>query len=83
ESFAVVPDRFTSAERRDWLAGQTAVALSSDAFFPFRDNVDRASRSGVSWIVQPGGSLRDDEVIAAADSYKMVMAFSEVRLFTH
>lgn len=83
ESFAVVPERFTAAERRAWLDAQSGVALSSDAFFPFRDNLDRASRSGVSYVLEPGGSLRDDEVIAAADEYGMVMAFSGVRLFHH
>ena len=59
------------------------VALSSDAFFPFRDNIDRASRSGVEHVVQPGGSVKDDEVIAAADGYGMTMVFSGVRLFHH
>ncbi len=82
-AFAVVPARFTADERRAWLDQQSGVALSSDAFFPFRDNLDRASRSGVSYVLEPGGSLRDDEVIAAADEYGMVMAFSGVRLFHH
>ncbi|MCC7494479.1 MAG: phosphoribosylaminoimidazolecarboxamide formyltransferase [Fimbriimonadaceae bacterium] len=82
-AFEVVPARFTPAERRAWLDQQKGVALSSDAFFPFRDNLDRAARSGVEYVLQPGGSLRDDEVIAAADSYGMVMAFSGVRLFHH
>lgn len=83
EAFDEVPERFTASERRAWLDQQTGVALSSDAFFPFRDNLDRAARSGVSYVVEPGGSLRDDEVIAAADTYGMVMAFSGVRLFCH
>ncbi|NUQ00895.1 MAG: phosphoribosylaminoimidazolecarboxamide formyltransferase [Armatimonadetes bacterium] len=82
-AFDEVPARFTSAERHEWLEQQEGVALSSDAFFPFRDNLDRAARSGVSYVVQPGGSLRDDEVIAAADEYHMVMAFSGLRLFHH
>lgn len=71
------------SERRDWLDQQTGVALSSDAFFPFRDNLDRAAQSGVAYVVEPGGSVRDDEVIAAADEHGMVMAFSGVRLFHH
>jgi phosphoribosylaminoimidazolecarboxamide formyltransferase/IMP cyclohydrolase len=83
QAFAVVPERFTAAERREWLDAQSGVALSSDAFFPFRDNLDRASRSGVSYVLEPGGSLRDDEVIEAANEYGMVMAFSGVRLFHH
>ncbi len=82
-SFATPPARLTAAEQRAWLDQQSGVALSSDAFFPFRDNVDRAARSGVTAIVQPGGSLRDDEVIAAANEYGMAMAFSGVRLFHH
>ncbi len=59
------------------------MALSSDAFFPFRDNLDRAAASGVRYVLQPGGSLRDDEVIAAANEYEMVMALSGTRLFHH
>ncbi|MCF0238139.1 MAG: phosphoribosylaminoimidazolecarboxamide formyltransferase, partial [Sphaerochaetaceae bacterium] len=59
------------------------VALASDAFFPFRDNIDRAAKSGVSYISEPGGSLRDDLVIEAADSYNMTMVFSGQRLFHH
>ncbi len=82
-AFAEVPRRFGADERREWLDRQSGVALSSDAFFPFRDNLDRAARSGVGYVLQPGGSLRDDEVIAAADEYGMVMAFSGVRLFHH
>lgn len=83
QAFDEVPERFTPADRRAWLDQQSGVALASDAFFPFRDNLDRAARSGVSYVVEPGGSLRDDEVIAAADAYGMVMAFSAVRLFCH
>ena len=82
-AFEVVPERFTPAEKRAWLDTQSGVAVSSDAFFPFRDNIDRAARSGVSYIVETGGSVRDDEVIAAADEYGMVMAFTGVRLFHH
>lgn len=80
---AFVATELTERERRDWLDQQSGVALSSDAFFPFRDNLDRAARSGVSYVLEPGGSVRDDEVIAAADEYGMVMAFSGVRLFHH
>ena len=83
EAFEVVPERLTPAERRARLEAQSGVALSSDAFFPFRDNLDRAARSGVSYVLEAGGSLRDDEVIAAANEYGMVMGFTGVRLFHH
>jgi phosphoribosylaminoimidazolecarboxamide formyltransferase/IMP cyclohydrolase len=82
-NFVEVPARLTTTERRAWLDGLAGVALSSDAFFPFRDSVDRARRSGVEYLVQAGGSLRDDLVVAAADEYGMVMVCSGVRLFTH
>lgn len=83
QAFETVPQRFTVEEKREWLAAHQGVALSSDAFLPFRDNIDRAAQSGVSYVLQAGGSLRDDEVIAAADEYGMVMALSGVRLFHH
>ena len=83
DCFRTVPERLSPAARREWLDGVRGVALSSDAFFPFRDNIDRASRSGVEHVVQPGGSVKDDEVIAAADDYGMTMVFSGVRLFHH
>ena len=83
EAFEEVPERLTRQEKRAWLDGMTGVALSSDAFFPFRDSIDRASLSGVRYIVQPGNSLRDEEVIGACDEYGMTMAFSGVRLFHH
>ena len=70
-------------EKGEWLSSLKGVSLSSDAFFPFRDNIDQASKRGVSFIVQPGGSSRDNEVIEAADEYGMVMAFSGIRLFHH
>jgi len=70
-------------EKAAWLAKLKVVSLSSDAFFPFRDNIDQASKRGVTFIVQPGGSNRDEEVISAADEYEMVMAFSGIRLFHH
>lgn len=82
-SFAQVPVRLTAQEKRAWLDKLQGVALSSDAYFPFRDSLDRAQRSGVEYVVQAGGSLRDDLVIAAADEYGMVMVNSGVRLFHH
>jgi len=82
-NFEVVPEPLTEEDKRAWLDQQTGVALSSDAFFPFRDNIDRASRSGVKYLVEAGGSVRDDEVIAAANEYGMTMAFTGVRLFHH
>jgi phosphoribosylaminoimidazolecarboxamide formyltransferase/IMP cyclohydrolase len=81
--FEVVPQRLTPEEKRAWLGGLTGVCLASDAFFPFRDSIDRASQSGVKYVVQPGGSVRDDVVIEACDEYGMLMAFSGVRLFHH
>jgi phosphoribosylaminoimidazolecarboxamide formyltransferase/IMP cyclohydrolase len=74
---------FEYADKKAWLDRFKGVALASDAFFPFRDNIDRAHQSGVSFIVQPGGSVRDDAVIAACDEYGMVMAFTKMRLFHH
>jgi len=82
-NFTVVPPRLTREQKREWLGRYKGIGLASDAFFPFRDNIDRASQSGVSFIVQPGGSTRDDIVIEACDEYGMVMAFSGVRLFHH
>ena len=81
--FEEVPEPFTNSEKREWLDGLSGVALSSDAFFPFRDNIDRAHRSGVQYVVQAGGSVQDDQVAAAADEYGMVMVNSGVRLFHH
>ncbi|MCQ2542148.1 MAG: phosphoribosylaminoimidazolecarboxamide formyltransferase [Lachnospiraceae bacterium] len=81
--FKVKPEVFTDAEKRAWLDQQTGVALGSDAFFPFFDNIDRAKRSGVSYIAEPGGSIRDDAVISRCDEYGMVMAFTGIRLFHH
>lgn len=83
ELFTRRPERFTAADKRAWLDGNTGVALGSDAFFPFGDNIERAFRSGVRYIAEPGGSVRDDNVIMAADSYDMVMCFTGVRLFHH
>ena len=81
--FEVLPRRMEPAAKRAYLATRQGVSLGSDAFFPFRDNVDRAHASGVSYIVQPGGSVRDDVVIQACDEYGMVMCFTGVRLFHH
>ena len=81
--FKVKPPVFTREEKRAWLDGNTDVTLGSDAFFPFSDNVERAKKSGVKYIAQPGGSVRDDFVIECADKYDMVMAFTGIRLFHH
>jgi AICAR transformylase/IMP cyclohydrolase PurH len=81
--FEQVPRRLDMAAKRAYLATRKGVSLGSDAFFPFRDNVDRAQASGVSYIVQPGGSVRDDVVIQACDEYGMVMCFTGTRLFHH
>jgi phosphoribosylaminoimidazolecarboxamide formyltransferase / IMP cyclohydrolase len=81
--FDEVPERLTPAEKREWLRGLSGVSYGSDAFLPFRDNLDRASRSGVKYVIQAGSSLRDEEVVKAADDYNMVMAYSGVRLFHH
>lgn len=82
-NFAQVPVRLSAQEKRAWLDELRGVALSSDAYFPFRDSLDRAHRSGVEYAVQTGGSIRDDLVVAAADEYGMVMVNSGVRLFHH
>ena len=81
--FTEKPAVFTREERKEWLKKNTDVALGSDAFFPFGDNVDRANRSGVKYIAQPGGSIRDDNVIEACDKYGIVMCFTGIRLFHH
>lgn len=81
--FEVVPARLTREEKREWLKGLTGVSYGSDAFLPFRDNLDRASRSGVKYVIQAGKSLRDEEVVQAANDYGMVMVYSGVRLFHH
>ena len=81
--FTVKPAPFTVEERTEWLQKQTNVALGSDAFFPFGDNIERAHRSGVTYIAQPGGSIRDDHVISTCDKYGIAMAFTQLRLFHH
>lgn len=81
--FKVKPPVFTREEKRAWLDGNTDVTLGSDAFFPFSDNIERAYKSGVKYIAQPGGSVRDDLVIECCDKYDMAMAFTGIRLFHH
>ena len=81
--FKVKPPVFTREEKRAWLDKNTDVICGSDAFFPFSDNIERAHKSGVKYIAQPGGSVRDDLVIECADQYDMVMAFTGIRLFHH
>ncbi len=83
ETFTVQPAPLTAEEKKAWLSKVTHVALGSDAFFPFGDNIERARRSGVTAIVQPGGSIRDDQVIATCNKYGIAMAFCGIRLFHH
>ena len=82
-TFAVKPEPMTVQEKKAWIATQSGVTVGSDAFFPFGDNVERARKSGVQYIAEPGGSIRDDNVIAAADKYGMVLSFTGLRLFHH
>ena len=81
--FKVKPAVFTAEEKRAWLDKNTDVALGSDAFFPFGDNIERAKKSGVKYVAQPGGSVRDDHVIMTCNKYDMVMSFTGIRLFHH
>ena len=81
--FTVRPEPFTREEKKAWLANYTETCLASDAFFPFSDNIERAHRSGVRYIAQPGGSVRDEDVIKACDEHDIVMAFTGIRLFHH
>ncbi len=81
--FKVKPAVFTREEKKEWLAKNTDVALGSDAFFPFGDNIERAYKSGVKYIAEPGGSIRDDNVIETCNKYGMAMAFTGIRLFHH
>lgn len=83
QTFKVKPPVFTGEEKRAWLSGMSGVALGSDAFFPFGDNIERAQRSGVTYIAQPGGSVRDDQVIETCNKYGIAMAFTGIRLFHH
>ena len=82
-TFKVKPEPLTAEEKKAWIATQTGVTVGSDAFFPFGDNVERARKSGVAYIVEPGGSIRDDNVIETANRYNMVLAFTGMRLFHH
>ena len=81
--FSEKPEVLTLAEKKEWLSQLSGVSLGSDAFFPFGDNIERAHKSGVQWIAEAGGSVRDDNVIATADKYGMTVAFTGVRLFHH
>ncbi len=81
--FAEKPERLTAEEKKAWIAKLSGVSVGSDAFFPFGDNIERARKSGVQYIAEPGGSIRDDQVIETADKYGMVMAFTGIRLFHH
>ena len=81
--FKEKPEVFSREAKREWLDKMTDVALGSDAFFPFGDNIERAHKSGVKYIAQPGGSVRDDNVIATCNKYGMVMSFTGIRLFHH
>lgn len=81
--FKTQPDVLTAEEKKAWIAQQRGVTVGSDAFFPFGDNVERARKSGVDYIVEPGGSIRDDNVIQACDKYGIVMTFTGTRLFHH
>jgi len=83
ELFTSVPRQLTADEKRAWLGALSGVCCGSDAFFPFRDSIDRAAASGVTYVLEPGGSARDQEVIAAANEHGMAMVFSGVRLFHH
>ena len=83
KTFKTRPDEFTRAEKRAWLDQMTDVSVGSDAFFPFGDNIERAHKSGVKYVAQPGGSVRDDNVIETCNKYNMVMSFTGLRLFHH
>ena len=83
QTFTVKPEPLTAEEKKAWIATQSGLTVGSDAFFPFGDNVERARKSGALYIAEPGGSIRDDHVIATANKYGMVMAFTGMRLFHH
>ena len=82
-TFTEKPEVFTREEKRAWLDQLQDVTLGSDAFFPFADNIERAKKSGVKYVAEPGGSVRDDAVIDCCDKYDMVMVFTGIRLFHH
>ncbi|MCQ2771231.1 MAG: phosphoribosylaminoimidazolecarboxamide formyltransferase, partial [Clostridia bacterium] len=81
--FTKKPEPFTAEEKREYLDSLSGVSLGSDAFFPFSDNIERAKKSGVSYIAEPGGSIRDDAVIDCCNKYNMVCSFTGMRLFHH
>ena len=81
--FSEKPERLTSEEKKAYRAGLSGISLASDGFFPFRDNIDRAAKSGVSYVAEPGGSARDEEIIKAADEHNMTLVFTHSRLFHH
>ncbi len=81
--FKVKPEPLTAEEKKEWISKNSGVALGSDAFFPFGDNIERARKSGVEFVAQPGGSIRDDNVIETCDKYNMTMCFTGIRLFHH
>jgi phosphoribosylaminoimidazolecarboxamide formyltransferase/IMP cyclohydrolase/phosphoribosylaminoimidazolecarboxamide formyltransferase len=81
--FKTKPEPLTKEEKKQWLSTFSGVSLGSDAFFPFGDNIERAKRSGVQYVAQPGGSIRDDNVIDTCDKYNMTMCFTGIRLFHH
>ena len=83
ETFKVLPEPLTIEEKKEWIATQTGVTVGSDAFFPFGDNIERARKSGVKYVIQPGGSIRDDNVIETCNQYGMLMIFTGSRLFHH
>ena len=83
QTFTIKPEPLTAEEKKAWIATQSGLTVGSDAFFPFGDNVERARKSGALYIAEPGGSIRDDHVIATANKYGMVMAFTGMRLFHH
>ncbi|MBR6483860.1 MAG: phosphoribosylaminoimidazolecarboxamide formyltransferase, partial [Clostridiales bacterium] len=83
ELFKVKPEVLTEEEKKEWLKKNDNVSLGSDAFFPFGDNIERAKKSGVKYIAEPGGSIRDDHVIMTCNKYGMAMAFTGIRLFHH
>merc|ERR1712226_1481432 len=83
KNFATIPEPLTEEEKAEYLKGLDDVAISSDAFFPFRDSIDHCSKLGVKYVAQPGGSVADDEVIEACNTYNMAMAFTGLRLFHH
>ena len=81
--FTKQPEALTREEKKEWLGSLRGVSLGSDAFFPFGDNIERAHKSGVTYVAQAGGSIRDDNVIATCNKYNMAMAMTHIRLFHH